>query len=194
MRTIYYYRMDPRNGSLCSRGPPPSTRFTLPVTRERCLSMTDIGEKERDILLKELYKLKSNNLMSSLRSQIPLEYPQMHSPSFRLCPVCIWGTPSQKKKSVVLLCPSRMVPKRCCMAAVPGFKSQHQSSFTAPFLTPPTIRYTCQHSCIFPALLGCLVSLGRCGPVVWSQPSPSSYTGSVTRGSYIWESPSYIMG
>ena len=30
--------------------------------------------------------------------------------------------------------------------------------------------------------------------MVWSQWSPSSYTGSVTRGSYIWESPSYIMG
>ena len=91
--TIYYYRMDP---PLCSGGPPPLTRFALPATRERHLSVPDIGEKERDYLFKELYKLKSNNLMSSLKSQNPLEYPQTHSPSFPLCPVR--GTMSQKKK------------------------------------------------------------------------------------------------
>ena len=58
--------------------------------------MPEIGEKERDYLFKELYKFKSNNLMSSLRPQSPLEYPQMHSPSFPLCP--LRGTMSQKKK------------------------------------------------------------------------------------------------
>ena len=42
------------------------------------------------------------------------------------------------------------------MAAVPGFKSQHQCSSAAPFLTPPMVGYTCQHSCIFPAFLGFL--------------------------------------
>ena len=41
------------------------------------------------------------------------------------------------------------------MAAAPGFKSQRPSSFAAPFLTPPTISYTCQHPRILPALLGC---------------------------------------
>ena len=149
---MHYYRMDP---PLCSGGPPPHTRFALPVTRERCLSMPEIGEKERDYLFKELYKPKSNNLMPSLRSQSLLEYSQMHSPSFRLCPV--WGTISQKKKqkSVVLLCLSRVVPKRCLLAASPGFKSQCQSSSVAPFLTPPTIGHSCQHSHIPPALLGC---------------------------------------
>ena len=70
--------------------------FTLPITRERHLSMPEIGEKERDYLLKELYKLKGNDLMSSLRSQSSLENPQTHSPSFPLCPVR--GTVSQKKK------------------------------------------------------------------------------------------------
>ena len=81
----------------CAPGvPPPRTRFALPAAWERCLSMPEIGEKERDYLFKELYKLKSNNLMSSLRSQSPLEYPQMHGPSFPLCPV--WGTAFQKKK------------------------------------------------------------------------------------------------
>ena len=102
--------------------------------------------------------------MSSLRSQSPLEYPQTHSPSFPLCPV--WGTVSQKKKqkSMVLLCPSCMVPKRPCTAAAPGFKSQCQSSSASPFLTPPTIGHSCQHSRIFPALLGCHSKSGQVWP------------------------------
>ena len=37
----------------------------------------------------------------------------------------------------------------------PGFKSQCQSSSAAPFLTPPTISYTCQRSHILLAVLGC---------------------------------------
>ena len=81
---IDYYQMDP---PLCFRGPSPHTRFALPAARERRLSKPEIGEKERDYLFKELYKLKSNDLMSSLRSQSPLEYPKMHSPSFPLFPV-----------------------------------------------------------------------------------------------------------
>ena len=40
------------------------------------------------------------------------------------------------------------------MAAGTRFKSQRPSSFAAPFLTPPTVSYTCQHPCILPALLG----------------------------------------
>ena len=76
---IYCYRMAP---PLCSGGPPPRTRFALLTARGRHLSMPEIGEKERYYLFKELYKLKNNNLMSSLRSQSPLEYPQTHSPSF----------------------------------------------------------------------------------------------------------------
>ena len=56
-----YYLMDP---PLCSRDPLLHTRFTLPATRERHLSMPEIGEEERDYLFKELHKLKSNDLMS----------------------------------------------------------------------------------------------------------------------------------
>ena len=41
------------------------------------------------------------------------------------------------------------------MAAAPRFKSQCPSSFAAPFLTPPTVSYTCQHPRILPVLLGC---------------------------------------
>ena len=50
------------------------------------------------------------------------------------------------------------------MAAGPRFKSQRPSSFAAPFLTPPTISYTCQHSRILPALLGCHSKSGQVWP------------------------------
>ena len=60
--------------------------------------------------------------------------------------------------------PSHGVPKKHQMAATPGFKSQYQSSSAAPFLTPPTISYTCQHICIFPALLGCHSKSGQVCP------------------------------
>ena len=46
----------------------------------------------------------------------------------------------------------------------PGFKSQHQSFSAAPFLTPPTISYTCQHSHILPAFLGCHSKSGQVWP------------------------------
>ena len=45
-----------------------------------------------------------------------------------------------------------------------GFKSQRPSSSAAPFLTPPTISYTCQHSRILPALLGCHSKSGQVWP------------------------------
>ena len=123
--------------------------------------------------------------MSSIRYSSPLEHPQMHSPSLSLCPG--QGTVSQEKKykSVIQapdsiscvtatgspLCQSRVVlsppssPKPCDsllgMAAAPGFKSQRQSSSAAPFPTPPMISYTCQHSHILPALLGCHSKSGQ---------------------------------
>ena len=50
------------------------------------------------------------------------------------------------------------------MAAGPRFKSQRPSSFAAPFLTPPTVSYTCQHPCILPALLGCHSKSGQVWP------------------------------
>ena len=125
--------------------------------------------------------------MSSLRSQSPLEYPQKHSPSFPLCPV--WGTISQKKKqkSVILLCPSHVVPKGPRMAAVSGTLNpsvnhpllHHFRILPAfgGFSTPASIPV------FFQLYWAAIVSPGRCGSVVWSQSSPSSYAGSVTRGS-----------
>ena len=67
-------------------------------------------------------------------------------------------------------------------AAMPGFKSQRQSSSAAPFPTPPTISYTCQHSLFSECYWAAIVSLGRCGPVARSQSSPSCHAGPVTRG------------
>ena len=59
-------------------------------------------------------------------------------------------------------------PKPCgpppSMAAAPRFKSQRPSSFAAPFPTPPTVSYTCQHPCILPALLGCHSKSGQVWP------------------------------
>ena len=69
------------------------------------------------------------------------------------------------------------------MAAAPRFKSQHQSSSAAPHPTPPTITYTCQHSLFFQLYWAAIVSLGRCGPMAWSQSSLNSHASSVTRGS-----------
>ena len=92
--------------------------------------------------------------MSSLRSQSPLEYPHTVLPSHSAQSEVLYLR-KRNRSLVVLLCPSHVLPKRPCMAATPGFKSQHQSSSDAPFLTPPTIGHSCQHSHIFPALLGC---------------------------------------
>ena len=65
----YCYRTDPGGGVndiLLLNGPPPSapgglcphTRFALPAARERCLSMPETGEKERNYLFKKLYRLR----------------------------------------------------------------------------------------------------------------------------------------
>ena len=51
------------------------------------------------------------------------------------------------------------------MAAGPRFKSQHPSSFAAPFPTPPTVGYTCQHPRILPALLSCHSKSGQVWPL-----------------------------
>ena len=58
-----------------------------------------------------------------------------------------------------------------------------QSSSAAPFPTPPAISYTCQHPLFFQLYWAARVSLGRCGPMAWSQSSPSSQAGAVTKGS-----------
>ena len=111
---IYYYLMDP---PFCFGGPP-HTRFALPTARERRLSMPEIGEKERDYLFKKLHKLKSNDLMSSLRSQIPSLRPT-NTQSF-LPPLPILGYRISEKEievygsSLPKTSGSQKTPHRCC--------------------------------------------------------------------------------
>ena len=119
----------------------------------------------------------------------------MHSPSFSLCPV--WGTLSGKEVEVRdsgsghhQLCHRHGVPTLpklrgppFGLAAAPGFKSLCQSSSAAPFPTPPTISYTCQHSHILPALLGCYSKSGQVWPPGKSQSSASFNAGTIPRGS-----------
>ena len=100
--------------------------------------------------------------MSSLRFQT-LEYPQMHTvlPS----PSAQSTVPYLRKRNwSPWFFWSRVVPKRLRMDAVPGFKSQCQSSSATPFPIPPTIGHSCQHSRILPALLGCHSKSGQVWP------------------------------
>ena len=94
-----------------------------------------------------------------------------------------WSSPFPSEPSGPPYSPSKPRGPLFPMVAVPGFKSQSPSSFAAPFLTPPTISYTCQNPRILPALLGCHSKSGQVWPMVWSQSSPSSHAGPVTRGS-----------
>ena len=104
--------------------------------------------------------------------------PYLRKRSRRHPQLChLHGVPTLPKPcgSLSLLPPNRVVlspfsshPKLCGplsgMAATPGFKSQCQSSSAALFPTPPTISYTCRHSCILPALLGCHSKSGQVWP------------------------------
>ncbi|KAF6109685.1 hypothetical protein HJG60_010915 [Phyllostomus discolor] len=174
---IYCYQMDP---PLCCRGPPPHTRFALPG--KECLSMPETGEKERDYLFKELYKLKSNNLMSSLRSQSLLEYPQTHSPSFPLCPV--QGTVSQKKGNRILWFSAQATWSQKDTAWLPrlGLNPSANLPLQHHFQLLPQLDTAANIPIFFQLSQAAIESPGRCGPVVWSQSSPSSHPGFVTRG------------
>ena len=63
--------------------------------------------------------------------------------------------------------PLRTAWSSLSMAAASRFKSQCPSSSAAPFPTPPTVSYTCQHPCILPALLGCHSKSGQVWPHAW---------------------------
>ena len=102
--------------------------------------------------------------MSSLKSQSPLEYPQTHSPSFPPLPSLRYCISEKEIEVHGSSLPKLSGPKKTPMVAAPGCKSQHQSSSAEPFPTPPTIGHSCQHSCIFPALLGCHSKSGQVWP------------------------------
>ena len=121
-----------------------------------------------------------------------VQVPDSGSQHHQLCRHHRVPTLPKQHCSLTLLCQSRVVLSLLSakaawsslsgMAAVPGFKSHRQSSSAAPFPTPPTISYTCQHSQFFQLYWAAIVSLGRCGPMARSQSSPSSHAGPVTRG------------
>ena len=79
--------------------------------------------------------------------------PEPHGPPYSLL-----------QNSVVLPFPLRTAWSSSPMAAAPRFKSQCPSSFAAPFVTPPTVSYTCQHPRILRALLGCHSKSGQVWP------------------------------
>ena len=114
----------------------------------------------------------------SAQSGVPYLRKRSRSLWFRLpAPSAVlppWGPHSAKASRFSLLHQSCMVLSPV-MAAMPGFKSRRRSSSAAPFLTPPTISYTCQHSCILPALLGCHSKSGQVWPhgmePIFSKPS-----------------------
>ena len=73
------------------------------------------------------------------------------------------GPHSAKAACSPLPSPPKLHGPLSSMAAAPGFKSQCPSSSAAPFLTPPTINYTYQHSLFFQVYWAAIVSLGRHG-------------------------------
>ena len=98
-----------------------------------------------------------------------VEVPDSGSRHHQLCGCCnlqliqCHEAPSHSPPARVLSPPKPCGPPPS-MAAAPRFKSQHPSSFAAPFPTPPTISYTCQHPRILPALLGCHSKSGQVWP------------------------------
>ena len=152
---IYYYQTDP---PLCSGGPPSRTRFTLPTARERHLSMPETGEKERDYLFKELYKLKSNDLISSLRSQ-SLQNTHKHT---------ILPSPSAQSRVPYIRKRNRSLwsPKDPRFFSAQATQSQKEAAWLPCLGLNPSANLPLLHhfkflpqlaraASIFPALLGC---------------------------------------
>ena len=81
-----------------------------------------------------------------------------------------------------LLLPSELHGLLISMAAGPRFKSQHPSSFAAHFRLLLQSATSASIPVFFQLYWAAIVSLGRCGPMAWSQSSPSSPTSPVTRG------------
>ena len=113
--------------------------------------------------------------------------PKPHRPDS--CPSHRVPTPP-KPCGAPLLLQSRMILSLVWLPC-PGFKSLCRSSSAAPFPTPPTISYTCQHSCILPDLLGCHNKSGQAWPY-GMEPIISKL--SCTRCNQEELLPSYILG
>ena len=79
-------------------------------------------------------------------------------------PKAVWSSPFSAKAMWSAPFSAKAMWSSPGIAAVPGFKSQRQSSSAAPFLTPPTTSYTCQHPRILPAFVGCHIKSGQAWP------------------------------
>ena len=102
------------------------------------------------------------SLSCCLRCVAKRSTPKPHGPLYS--PSELQGPSYSLQNHVVLFIPFRTAWPSISMAATPRFKSQCPSSFAAPFPTPPTTSYTCQHPCILPALLGCHCKSGQVWP------------------------------
>ena len=102
-------------------------------------------------------KKHSRTTWSSLFTPLKLHDPLPSPPKPR-------GPPYSLQNRMDLSLHLRTTWSSPSMAAAPRFKSQCPSSFAAPFLTPPTISYICQHPRILPALLGCHSKSGQVWP------------------------------
>ena len=124
--------------------------------------------------------------------------PKPHGPLLFILPKLHDPLPSPPKPHGPLSSPSEPHGP-LSMAATTRFKSQHRSSSAAPFPTPPTISYTCQHSHILPALLGCHSKSGQVWPhgvePIFSKLSRRCYNQGELPPSYILGgSHSYLPG
>ena len=150
-----------------SGGSSPHMRFALPAARGK-MSLNARDWWKGKVLLFKLYRLKFFRIPTNA-----------HSPSFSLCPV--WGAVSQEvsrspwfrlsapstwqKGALPKLCgpqKRRMVPKR-----VPEWLLCLGLNARANLPLQP-------HFWLLPQLAPAASIPGRCGPVVWSQLSPSS--------------------
>ena len=130
--------------------------------------MPETGEKERNYLFKSytnllLPKLRGKkkhpktswSSLLSFRTVWSSSFPLRTAWSFLFTPDPRGPLPFTSEPHGPLPFPSEPRGSLHSMAAAPRLKSQHPSSFAAPFPTPPTVSYTCQHPHILPALLGC---------------------------------------
>ena len=97
--------------------------------------------------------LQSSKLLresSASLLHLAFQLPKLHGKG---SPKAAWFHSPQNRCGPPFLAKATWSPPS--MAAVPGFKSQCQSSSSSPFPTPPTICYTGQHPHISPAFLSC---------------------------------------
>ena len=132
--------------------------------------MPEIGEKERNYYLFEIIQTKVLRIPTNT-----------HSPSFSLCPV--WGTLSQERSRSPwfrLSAPSTWQKKSTSKAAwswlspKPHGPKQRRQMPACLGLNPSANLPLQPHFQLLPQLATAASIPGRCGPVVWSQLSPSS--------------------